>query len=110
MDKNSSHGYGEEAIATLIKAMEDHKGEFIVIFAGYKKEMAEFMEMNSGIASRIGYTFNFEDYTREELAEILYKKIGNCGFILEESAKENVNVIMNSEHHSINTSVISKFS
>ena len=87
--------YGTEAIDTLIKAMEDHKGEFIVIFAGYKKEMAEFMEMNSGIASRIGYTFNFEDYTREELAEILYKKIGNCGFILEESAKENVNVIMN---------------
>ena len=87
--------YGKEAIATLIKAMEDHKGEFVVIFAGYKKEMAEFMEANSGITSRIGYTFEFEDYTREELADILYLKINKSGLTIEEAAKEKVKTLMN---------------
>ena len=87
--------YGKEAIATLIKAMEDHKGEFVVIFAGYKKEMADFMEANSGIASRIGYTFEFEDYSREELAEIFYLKVKKSGLTLEESAKEKVLALMN---------------
>ena len=87
--------YGTEAVDTLIKAMEDHKGEFIVIFAGYKKEMSEFIEMNSGIYSRIGYTFNFEDYSREELAEILYLKIEKSGLKISEDSKEKVKVLMN---------------
>ena len=67
--------YGKEAIATLIKAMEDHKDEFVVIFAGYKKEMGEFLEVNAGIASRVGYTFTFEDYNADELVEIFKLKI-----------------------------------
>ena len=87
--------YGGEAIATLIKAMEDHKGEFIVIFAGYKKEMGEFLNMNSGIASRIGYIFDFPDYTREELCEILYKKLEKSNLKIEENAKKKVFEIMN---------------
>ena len=91
----SRYDFGQEAIATLIKAMEDHKGEFIVIFAGYKKEMADFVNINSGIASRIGYIFNFPDYTREELAEIIYKKIENDNLKIDESAKSKVFEIMN---------------
>jgi AAA+ superfamily predicted ATPase len=87
--------FGEEAIATLIKAMEDHKGEFIVIFAGYKNEMKEFINMNPGISSRIGYVFDFEDYTREELCEIYYRNLDKIGLKLDEDAKENVVQIMN---------------
>ena len=87
--------FASEAIATLIKAMEDHRGEFIVIFAGYKKEMGEFLKMNSGIASRIGYTFDFPDYTREELCEILYKKLEKCNLKIEELAKKKIFEIMN---------------
>ena len=95
---NSSHDFGGEAVATLIKAMEDRKGEFIVIFAGYKKEMGEFIEVNSGIASRIGYTFDFEDYSREELCEILYKKSEKSNLVILEEAKEKVFELMNFFH------------
>ncbi len=90
----NKNDFGSEAITTLIKAMEDHKGEFIVIFAGYKKEMKDFIAMNSGIASRIGYTFDFQDYTDKELAEILYKKIYKAGMSITEDSKENVEKIM----------------
>ena len=93
-----SNDFGGEAIATLIKAMEDRKGEFIVIFAGYKKEMGEFIEANSGIASRIGYTFDFEDYSREELCEILYKKAEKSNLVILEEAKEKVFELMNFFH------------
>ena len=78
--------FGLEAISTLIKAMEDHKGEFVVIFAGYKKEMSQFIESNSGIASRIGYTFDFPDYTDTELTEIFYRKIEKCGIKVDKEA------------------------
>lgn len=92
-DGNDS--FGQEAIATLIKAMEDHKGEFIVIFAGYKKEMYQFLNSNSGIASRIGYTFDFKDYTREELCDILYKKIQKSNMTISDDAKKSCVSIMN---------------
>lgn len=94
LSSNSSNDYGSEAIATLIKAMEDHKGEFVVIFAGYKKEMGKFMELNSGIASRIGYTFDFTDYEAKDLEEIFYKKIAELGLQIEEEAKENLHNLM----------------
>ena len=45
-ENNSGSDFGGEAIATLIKAMEDHKGEFVVIFAGYKSEMSKFLNIN----------------------------------------------------------------
>ena len=64
--------FGDEAIATLIKAMEDHKDQLVVIFAGYKDEMKTFIDSNPGIASRIGYTFDFKDYTPDELVKIFY--------------------------------------
>lgn len=93
-DHGTSHGFGDEAIATLIKAMEDHKGEFIVIFAGYKKEMKDFIETNPGIASRIGYIFNFEDYTDKELTEIFNKKVLASGMKMEDGLLTEVQAIM----------------
>lgn len=90
----SKNDFGGEAIATLIKAMEDHKGEFVVIFAGYKKEMKEFIEMNSGIASRIGYTFDFADYSAEELKDIYYKKVEKTGMNIDSEAEELILNIM----------------
>ena len=78
--------FGKESIATLIKAMEDYKDSFVVIFAGYKKEMKIFLEANSGIYSRIGYTFTFDDYTVEELTEIFRTKIIATGLCCEDSS------------------------
>ena len=94
-DHDSQHGFGDEAIETLIKAMEDRKGEFVVIFAGYKKEMADFIEANPGIASRIGYVFDFPDYTRDELKLILDKKIEKSGLKINEDTNEDILKVMN---------------
>ncbi len=83
-----------EAIATLIKAMEDHKDDLVVIFAGYEKEMGEFLEINAGIASRVGYVFHFKDYDANELLQIFELKVKKANMILEDDAKEEVLKIM----------------
>ncbi|MDD6070804.1 MAG: AAA family ATPase [Clostridiales bacterium] len=90
----SENDFGGEAIATLIKAMEDHKDDLIVIFAGYKKEMSEFVDSNPGIASRIGFTFHFDDYTADQLVEIYSRKMQGCGFTVEASAIPELQNVM----------------
>ena len=80
--------YGDEAIATLVKAMEDYRDNLVVIFSGYEKEMDRFISSNPGIASRIGFTFRFEDYSAEELTEIFRRKISKSG--LDANAPETL--------------------
>lgn len=80
------NSYNEEAIATLIQAMENYRDEFVVIFAGYTKEMQDFLNSNSGIVSRIGYTLEFDDYTEDELIEIFKQMVTKAGFVLAEDA------------------------
>ena len=82
----NDNGYNDEAIATLIKAMEDYRDRLVVIFAGYNKEMQAFLNSNSGIASRIGYTFLFDDYTTDELIEIFKGMATKAGFIVKDDA------------------------
>ena len=91
----SSNDFASEAVETLIKNMEDYKGQLVVIFAGYKDKMHEFIESNPGIASRIGYTFHFPDYTREELAEILYNKIKSSNLKIESTCFNKISDLMN---------------
>ncbi len=67
----TSTGYGEEAIAVLLKEMEDHRGQFCTILAGYQNEMKNMISSNPGLESRIQFTLNFPDYTREELEQII---------------------------------------
>ena len=81
--------YGQDAVATLIKAMEDNRDQFVVIFAGYTEEMKNFLAMNTGISSRIGYTFRFEDYNTDELTEIYKMKINAAGLVLADEETEN---------------------
>ena len=82
------NSYNEEAIATLIQAMENHRDDLVVIFAGYTKEMQAFLNSNSGIVSRIGYTLEFEDYTEQELLEIFTSMVVKAGFDITEKAKK----------------------
>jgi len=63
-------GFGNEAVETLLKRMEDQRGEFMVIVAGYPKEMNLFIEANPGLMSRFDKQFLFEDYTKEQLMDI----------------------------------------
>ncbi len=81
---NSS--FNEECIATLIQEMENNRDNLVVIFAGYSKEMNDFLRSNSGIVSRIGYTMEFKDYTLDELITILISMFEKSGFIVDESA------------------------
>ena len=62
--------YGKEAINTILKAMEDHRDELIVIAAGYTDEMRDFLQANSGLKSRFAHTIDFADYTSDELTAI----------------------------------------
>lgn len=64
------HGFGDEAINTLVQEMENHREDVIVIFAGYPSPMKEFLERNPGMLSRIAFQVEFEDYSLEELCEI----------------------------------------
>ena len=86
--------YNEEAIATLIKGMEDNRDNLVVIFAGYTKEMQDFINSNSGIASRIGYTLDFKDYTEAELVKILEGMVAKSGFEITPEAIEKVKGII----------------
>ena len=82
--ENSS--FNEEAIATLIQAMENYRDDIVVIFAGYSKEMQSFLNSNSGIVSRIGYTVEFKDYTVDELITIFKNMIKKAGFEIDDRA------------------------
>jgi SpoVK/Ycf46/Vps4 family AAA+-type ATPase len=62
--------YGKEAIDTLMKRMEDDRGKFVVIAAGYKDKMEEFMMMNAGLASRFTHKLHIDDYDPDELLAI----------------------------------------
>ena len=93
-NKGQGSSYNEEAIATLIQAMENYRDELVVIFAGYTKEMQDFLDMNSGIVSRIGYTVEFEDYTEDELLQIFMQMMKKAGFEVTEEAKNKVKEII----------------
>ena len=75
--QNSSSGYGQEAIAELLVGMEKYYDRLIIVFSGYEKEMKDFINVNPGLKSRIGKSFVFEDYTIEELTDILVKFVND---------------------------------
>ena len=81
---------GAEAIAILIKAMMDYKDDLVVMFAGYTKEMRDFVDSNSGISSRISYIFRFEDYSPDELFSIFTIKLEDIGMKLADEAYDKV--------------------
>ena len=88
------NSFNEEAIATLIQAMENYRDDLVVIFAGYTKEMQDFLNANSGIVSRIGYTVEFEDYTPDELIQIFNQMMEKSGFTVTKEAQNKVKEII----------------
>ena len=67
IDGGNGHSYGQEALTTLVQEMENHRGEFAVIVAGYKDEMKFFVEANPGLKSRFDEHIFFPNFTKEEL-------------------------------------------
>lgn len=92
--------FGKEAVAELIKQMEDHKDDLIVIFAGYTDEMQLFLDTNSGIRSRIGYTIEFPDYSVDELYNIFELKMKKNGFEVEPDSEERIKLLLKSGKNS----------
>ena len=92
--KGEGNSFNEEAVATLIQAMENNRDNLVVIFAGYTKEMQDFLNLNSGIVSRIGYTVEFEDYTVDELWKIFNQMMTKAGFVVSKEAEDKVKKII----------------
>ena len=86
--RGEQDSFGLEAIDTLVKGMEDHRDELVVILAGYTREMETFLTANSGLASRFPNRIEFPDYTAEELLQITHVQAKNKGYRLAESCAE----------------------
>ena len=86
--RGEQDSFGLEAIDTLVKGMEDHRDELVVILAGYTREMETFLTANSGLASRFPNKIEFPDYTAEELLQITHVQAKNKGYRLAESCTQ----------------------
>ena len=83
----SENDFGQEAIDTLLKAMEDHRDDLIVIVAGYDGLMQKFIHSNPGLESRFNRFMHFEDYTPEEMLEILLMRAEKSMYTLDDEAR-----------------------
>ena len=88
MDGNGANSYGSEAIATLLKRMEDDRDRLIVIIAGYTGEMKELIESNPGLKSRFNRYIEFKDYSSEDLQSIFVNNAEKAGYTLNSEAVE----------------------
>ncbi|ETP71355.1 AAA+ family ATPase [Lachnospiraceae bacterium JC7] len=82
------NSFGTEAINTIVQEMENHRDDVIVIFAGYPDKMANFLDQNEGLRSRIAFHLDFPDYNSEELIDILKLMAKNRGLKLDDKTIE----------------------
>ncbi|WP_131763030.1 AAA family ATPase, partial [Actinomadura fibrosa] len=82
--------FGAEAVAELLRLMEEHRADLVVIVAGYEKEMEDFLRTNPGLASRFPRVLRFPDYTDEELVAIFAAMAADAGFTVEPAAVDAV--------------------
>jgi AAA+ superfamily predicted ATPase len=85
---NYNSGYGKEAVAVILKHMEDERDNTVVIFAGYKNDMEEFLTMNDGLKSRINRYIDFKNYSTKELTDILMLLLQQKKLYITEDALE----------------------
>lgn len=78
--------FADEAISTIVQEMENHRQETIVVFAGYPKQMEEFLSLNPGLKSRVPFQLYFPDYTPEEMVQITESTAASRGFVIDQTA------------------------
>ena len=86
-NQDNPNDFGREAIETLLKGMEDHRADLVVIVAGYTELMDRFIHANPGLESRFNKYFYFEDYTGDQLMEIFRSMCEKNGYTLDESGQ-----------------------
>lgn len=86
--ENSSQDYGQEAISTLLKRMEDDRDKLVVIIAGYTNEMKRFIDSNPGLQSRFNRYINFPDYSAGELVKIFHMYMKKNQYTISDEANE----------------------
>ncbi|WP_106399240.1 AAA family ATPase [Actinocorallia populi] len=91
---DSARDYGHEAIAELLKLMEEHRSDLVVIVAGYEGEMLRFLDFNPGLASRFPTVLGFPDYADDDLVEIFGFMAGQAGFTLGEGVTDDVRALL----------------
>ena len=89
-DAGSKGGFGQEAVDTLLKRLEDDRGKFVCIAAGYTKEMFDFLASNPGMKSRFNKTIEFQDYDAAALTEMFRNMVRKNGFVLDSAADANL--------------------
>lgn len=90
LSADSGAGFGDEAISTLVKAMEDNRDNLAIIVAGYKEPMKQFIESNQGLKSRFQNYIHFSDYSSEELLKIFDELCHSHKMEIDESAKKDL--------------------
>ena len=98
LNGSSSNDFGQEAIDTILKAMEDHRDDLVVIAAGYDQLMDRFIHSNPGLESRFNRFLHFEDYSPEELLEIFKLRCAKGCYELEEAAAGEVRDFLQREN------------
>ena len=94
MASKGTADYPAECISTLCKAMDTYKDRLVIIFAGYTREMNEFINKNQGLMSRVGNEIEFPDFTVDELWEIFRTEAEGNGFTLENSVESKIRKII----------------
>lgn len=87
---DTANDFGSEAVDTLVKMMEDHRDNLVVIVAGYTEEMKVFLRSNTGLISRFNKFIGFDDYSEEQLLEILQVMVKQAGLCIEQGAIDKV--------------------
>jgi len=87
----SGRGYGEECVTALLLAMENYRGRFALIVAGYPEEMKQFIDSNPGLRSRFDQVWHFRDYTNEELVTIVERYAEKNDYLLADGCAARLN-------------------
>jgi len=90
LNSSSENDFGQEAIDTLLKAMEDNREDLVVIVAGYDKLMDDFIHSNPGLESRFNRYLHFDDYSTDEMCDIFAMQLSKNKYTLDDAAREAV--------------------